>query len=149
MEDRGAAEEGGAGGAPLDVRRADSTDAATVQSSAAAGGTKEDDAAAASRGSKTWTCEHCSLENDEPDAEALLLQTGGLVSCVVCLKVRGQGARSRCVWCGWTVGYSELSSISSHCLLRQFVYRWLDLPGLLADEQAQDQRLQGLRWMLP
>lgn len=41
--------------------------------------------------SQTWTCEVCSLENDEPDAESLL-KAGGIVSCELCLKVRGQGA---------------------------------------------------------
>lgn len=34
----------------------------------------------------TWTCAHCSLVNDEPEVQ------GGVVSCSVCLMVRGQEA---------------------------------------------------------
>lgn len=38
----------------------------------------------------TWTCAHCSLVNDEPDAS--FVQQGGVISCSVCLMVRGQEA---------------------------------------------------------
>ena len=38
----------------------------------------------------TWTCAHCSLVNDEPDLS--FVQQGGVISCSVCLMVRGQEA---------------------------------------------------------
>lgn len=49
--------------------------------------------------SKTWTCDVCSLVNGEPDAKSLLM-AGGIVSCELCLKVRGQGDACRQEWRG-------------------------------------------------
>lgn len=38
----------------------------------------------------TWSCAHCSLTNEEPHVS--FLQQGGVVSCSVCLMVRGEEA---------------------------------------------------------
>lgn len=64
-----------------------------ASSSAATAATQATEEALAGGGGKTtWSCEQCSLENEEPDAEAVLT-SGGIISCVLCLRVRGQ-----CAW---------------------------------------------------
>lgn len=65
---------------------------AASASSATSATQAAEEALAGGGGKKTWSCKQCSLENEEPAAEAVLT-SGGIISCALCLRVRGQ-----CAW---------------------------------------------------
>jgi Zn-finger protein len=56
------------------------------------GGKMEEETKEEARGAgeAVWSCAQCSVVHEEPSAEAIQ-KLGGIVSCTVCLAVRGQG----------------------------------------------------------
>jgi len=80
----------------------------------------------------TWTCAHCSLVNDEPDLS--FVQQGGVISCSVCLMVRGEEA-----WLCPSCNYMNTSLKAKACkMCASTAYGGRTSGGSRGDDIARD-----------